>query len=131
MFANTQMSGVDMGFPDVCLTPTPAGPVPVPYPNVAAGPMAVPAVYNVLFMCTPAHNMSTVVPLTNGDNAGVATGVASATVMGPSRHLTGAFTVLVGGMPATRMTSMSLQNSTNCPGARIAPSQTKVLLLAP
>ena len=22
------------GFPDVCMTPTPAGPVPVPYPNV-------------------------------------------------------------------------------------------------
>ncbi|MBO2007308.1 DUF4150 domain-containing protein [Serratia marcescens] len=31
--------------------------------------------------------------LTNGDNPGVATGVASGTVMGPSRHLTGAFTV--------------------------------------
>jgi hypothetical protein len=72
-----------------------------------------------------------VVPLTNGDNAGVATGVASGTVMGPSRHLTAAFTVLVGGMPATRLTSMALQNSTNCPGMRVAPSQTKVLLLAP
>jgi hypothetical protein len=34
-------------------------------------------------------------------------------------------------MPATRMTSMSLQNSTNCPGARIVPSQAKVMLLAP
>ena len=28
MFANTQMMGLDTGFPDVCLTPTPAGPVP-------------------------------------------------------------------------------------------------------
>ena len=37
---------------------------------------------------------------------------------------------LLGGMPATRLTSMSLQNTTNCPGARIVPSQTKVLLLA-
>jgi hypothetical protein len=34
-------------------------------------------------------------------------------------------------MPASRLTSMSLQNSTNCPGVRLAPSQTKVLLLAP
>ena len=25
MFANTQMMGIDTGFPDVCLTPTPAG----------------------------------------------------------------------------------------------------------
>lgn len=131
MFANTQMMGMDMGFPDVCLTPSPVGPVPIPYPNIAAAPMGVPAAYKVLFMCAPAHNMSTSIPLTNGDNAGVATGVASGIVMGPSRHLTGAFTVLVGGMPATRLTSTSLQNSTNCPGMRTVPSQTKVLLLAP
>jgi hypothetical protein len=125
------MMGMDMGFPDVCLTPTPAGPVPVPYPDIAMGPTAVPSQVKTLFMCAPAHNMATVTPLTNGDNAGVATGVASGTVMGPSRHLTGSFTTLIGGMPATRMTSMSLQNSTNCPGCRIVPSQPKVLILAP
>ncbi len=130
MFANTQMMGTDMGFPDVCLTPTPA-PVPVPYPNVAMGPMGVPAAYNILFMCAPAHNMGTSVPMTNGDNAGVNMGVASGMVMGPSRHLTAAFTVLVDGMPATRLTSATLQNSTNCPGVRVVPSQVKVLLLAP
>ncbi|KYF82961.1 DUF4150 domain-containing protein [Sorangium sp. So ce296] len=130
MFANSQMMGLDLGFPDVCLTPTPA-PVPIPYPNIAAGPMGVPAAYNILFMGTPAHNMATTVPLTNGDNTGINMGVASGMVMGPSRHLTGAFTCLIGGIPATRMTSMSLQNSTNCPGMRLVPSQVKVLLLAP
>jgi hypothetical protein len=130
MFANSQMMGVDMGFPDVCLTPTPA-PVPIPYPNIAAGPMGVPAAYNILFMGTPAHNMATTIPMTNGDNAGVALGVASGLVMGPSRHLTAAFTVLALGMPVTRMTSMSLQNSTNCPGARLVPSQVIVTVLAP
>lgn len=133
MFANTQMGGVDTGFPDVCLTPAPPAPapVPVPYPNIAAGPMGVKAVYKVLFMAAPVHNLGTSIPQTNGDNSGVATGVASGTVMGPSRHLTGAFTCLVGGMPVTRVTSVSLQNSTNCPGARLAPSQVKVLILAP
>ena len=129
MFANSQMSGMDLGFPDVCLTPP--VPTPIPYPNMAAGPMAVPAAYNVLFMATPAHNLSSTVPLTNGDNAGVATGVASGMVMGPSRHLTASFTTLVGGIPATRLTSVSLQNSTNAPGVRIVPSQVKVLVLAP
>ncbi len=131
MFANSQMMGIDMGFPDVCLTPTPAGPVPIPYPNIAAGPMGVPAAYNVLFMGTPAHNMMTTIPLTNGDNAGVALGVASGMVMGPARHVTAAFSVLVGGAPATRMTSVAIQNSTNCPGVRLVPSQVRVLLLAP
>jgi hypothetical protein len=131
MFANTQMMGMDMGVPDVCLTPAGPAVVPIPYPNIAMGPMGVPACYTILFECAPAHNMSTVIPLTNGDNAGVAMGVASGTVMGPSRHLMGAFTVLLQGMPATRLTSLSLQNSTNCPGARIVPSQTTVLILAP
>jgi len=65
-----------------------------------------------------------------GDQPGVALGVASGTVMGPARHLTAAFTVLVGGLPATRLTSISLQNSTNMIGLRIVPSQLKVLLLA-
>jgi hypothetical protein len=131
MFANTQMMGMDTGFPDVCLTPTPAGPVPTPYPNIAMGPMGVPAAYTTLFMCAPAHNMATTIPMSNGDNAGLATGVASGMVMGPTRHLTGSFTTLLGCMPATRLTSVALQNSTNCPGARLVPSQVKVLLLAP
>ncbi len=131
MFANAQLGGTAMGFPDVCLTPTPAGPIPTPYPNTSTQMMGTPAVYNVLFSCAPAHNMSTVVPLTNGDNAGVNTGVASGTVMGPKRNITAAFTFLVGGMPATRMTSMSLQNNTNCPGADLVPSQSKVMVLSP
>jgi len=131
MFGNAQMMGTDTAFPDVCLTPSPAGPVPVPYPNIAMGPMAVPNVPNILFMGTPAHNLGTTIPMTNGDNAGLATGVASGTVMGTSRHLTGAFSVLIKGMPASRMTSMALQNNTNAPGCRVVPSQTKVLILAP
>lgn len=133
MFANSQMMGLDTGFPDVCLTPAPPAPapVPIPYPNIGAGPMGVPPAAKILHMATPAHNMSTVIPMSNGDNAGVATGVAAGTVMGPVRHLTASFTVLYMCMPATKMTSVALQNSTNCPGMRAVPSQVKVLLLAP
>jgi hypothetical protein len=133
MFANTQMMGMDTGFPDVCLTPAPPAPapVPIPYPNIAMGPTALGFYPKVLFMCTPAHNMGTTIPMTNGDNAGVATGVASGMVMGPSRHLTASFTVIIGGLPATKMTSVALQNSTNCPGVRVVPSQVKVILLSP
>ena len=134
MFANCQLMGTDMAFPDVCLTPAPpAPPIPVPYPNIAMGHMANPgtACKKTFIMCMPAHNLGTMIPMTNGDNPGVSMGVASGTVMGPQRHLTGAFTVLFEGMPATRVTSMSLQNSTNAPGMRVVPSQTKVILLAP
>jgi hypothetical protein len=129
MFANTQMMGVDIGFPDVCMTPPAA--IPIPYPNIALGPMTVPAVYNVLMFCAPAHNMFSTVVMTNGDNTGVMLGVASGMVMGPSRRLTAAFTCIVGGAPLTRLTSMGIQNSTNCPGIRLVPSQPNVLVLAP
>jgi len=95
MFGNSQMGGLDTGFPDVCLTPTPAGPVPIPYPNLAPGPTAVPAQVKVMYMFTPAHNMATMAPLTNGDNGGVATGVAVSRGAGvcegrvPAAHLEG------------------------------------------
>ncbi len=133
MFAKTQMPAQSLSFPDVCLTPAPPSPapVPIPYPNIAISAMAVPNVINILIAGMPAHNMGTTTPMTNGDNVGVAMGVASGTVMGPQRNLTGAFTCLIKGMPATRLTSMSLGNSTNAPGATISPSQVKVLILAP
>lgn len=128
MFANTSMMGVDMGYPDVCLTPSPA-PVPIPYPNITAGPMGIPPVVTVLFSVGPAHNMGTTIPMTNGDNPGVALGVASGLVMGPSRHIVPSLGTIVGGLPATRMTTPTIQNSTNCPGVRLVPSQIRVLVI--
>lgn len=122
-----------MAFPDVCLTPAPPAPapVPVPYPNIGVEPTDTAFVPNVLMTCTPAHNLSTLPIMSSGDNLGVATGVASGTVMGPARTLTCAFTVLVGGMPLGRLTSATIQNSTNAPGVKLVPSVTNVLVLAP
>ncbi len=131
MFANTTLAGMSFAFPDVCLTPTPAGPVPIPYPNISQNPLGVPPVPNVIFAGAPVHNMNTIVPMSQGDEAGTATGVASGTVMGPRRCITAAFTFIVGGAPITRLTSMTMQNSTNIVGAQIVPSQTKVLVLTP
>lgn len=131
MFANSQMMGVDTGFPDVCKTPMPA-PVPIPYPNIAMGPMGVPAVYNILSMFTPTHNLMTVIPMSNGDNAGVAMGLVCPMVMGPVKSITGAFTVLVGGAPVTRVTSTNNANAVNEPvtSVRSVPSQIKWTVLS-
>jgi hypothetical protein len=130
MFAATQIMGTDLGYPDVCLTPSPAGPVPIPYPNIAMAPTAVPAQVRVFYMFTPAHNMATNTVMTNGDNAGVATGVASGTVMGPRRNVTGSFKALIGGMPGTRLTSVAIGNNTNCPGVKAVPGQVRVIVLS-
>ncbi len=133
MLAKTSAGGLCTAFPDVCLTPAPPAPapVPIPYPNLGVEPTDLAFVPNVLMTCTPAHNMSSQPPITNGDNTGVAMGVASGTVMGPARTVTAAFTVVVGGMPLARLTSMTIQNNTNAPGAKIVPSVTNVLVLAP
>ena len=131
MFANTQMGGMDFAFPDLCKTPPPPPGVPIPYPNFALGPLGVPPCFKVLFMCAPSHNLGTVIPITFGDEPGIGLGLISSLIKGPSRHITASFTTLVGGLPATRMTSVSLQNNANAIGMRVAPSQTKVIILAP
>jgi hypothetical protein len=134
MFANTQMGGMSLGFPDVCLTPipSPAGPIPtpLPYPNIAMGMMGIPAVYVVLFGGAPAENLLTMSPMSSGNEAGVMGGVVSAVFLGPDRYLMGSLKVAVGGMFATRMTSLTLQNSTNCPGISLVPAQVKVILFS-
>jgi len=93
--------------------------------------MGVPPVVNVLICPAPAHNLLTTIPLTNGDNAGVAMGVASGLVMGPEHTLVGSFTCLIGCAPAARMTSMGITNNTNCPNMQLVPGQVRVLILAP
>ena len=133
MLAKTSAGGMCFAFPDVCLTPAPPSPspVPIPYPNMGIEPTDTQFVARVLMTCTPAHNMSTKPIMSQGDNLGVAMGVASGTVMGQVRTVTAAFTVLVGGMPLTRLTSATIQNSTNAPGVKLVPSVTNVLVLAP
>jgi hypothetical protein len=128
MFSTTQMMGLDLGIPDVCKLPTL---VPVPFPNIALPEMGIGAAYNILNACAPAHTLLTTIPITQGDDPGLLGGIISETDMGPSRRLTGSFTILLDGMPATRMTSMGIQNTINCPGITLVPSQFTVLYLAP
>jgi hypothetical protein len=133
MLAKCSLGGMDFGMPDVCLTPAPpAPPIPIPYPNIAVPMMALPPTTNMKHFITfmPAHHMGTTIPMTNGDNVGVAMGVASGTVMGPGRNLMGSTRVFTGGMPSTKWLSPSLGNSTNAPGMSLVPSQFKIFILA-
>jgi hypothetical protein len=127
MFANCQLMGLDLAFPDICKTPPAL--VPVPYPNLALGPMGIPNAWNILLMGMPAHNLLTTIAMSNGDNAGLALGLVSPSVMGPSRHITCVPNVLFKCIPATRLTGLAVQNRCNALGARVVPSQLKVLLL--
>ena len=136
MFANCQMGGQNMATPDVCITPipSPAGPVPtpIPYPNIAVVPTALPpsAALMVLVSGAPGHNMMTQAPMSNGDNAGVNMGVMSGMVMGPCRHMMGSVGVFFMGSPVTKMASPVGQNgaSLNALGNTLAPSQVRVII---
>lgn len=132
MFANTQMGGIKFAFPDVCKTPSPVGPIPIPYPNIATNMTSIPNVFNVFIGCAPAHNLATTGTISNGDNAGVLGGVASQIMMGPCREQMGSTNVFIGGMPATKMLSLTGQNgmAQNIPGINLAPSQVKVMILS-
>ena len=136
MFANCQIGGMNMAMPDVCKTPAqpPVGMVPIPYPNMAQLPVALPvtACLKVLISGGFAHNLLTMIPVSNGDEAGLLGGVVSQVFIGPSKHLMGSTGVLYGGMPATRsFVDMTGQNgmAPNAMGATLVPSQFKVMIM--
>ena len=127
MPASNQGVGMNMGFPDVCSTPTPAGPVPIPYPNVGMNATALPFCPNIFVSFVPAHNMGAKPLMTNGDNAGVAHPLC----MQPGGTTMGNPKILLTGLPAEHMTVPTNGNNFNDPlGAKLVPSVTNVLLCA-
>jgi hypothetical protein len=130
MFAVTIGGGQLMAEPDTCNTPTPAGPVPTPYPNLADPTLGTPPVENVLIGGTPSLNLDAEISLTNGDQAGVTGGVESAMIMGPAKFTEGSVTVMIGGSPAVRLTTPTSQNQNNAMGVVLVPSQSIVMIMS-
>ena len=132
MPASSTMGGMAMGFPDVCKVPAPpAPPIPVPFPNIAQVAMATGTSTKVMIMNMPAVVQGAKVPMSNGDEAGVAGGVVSGMNMGPVEFKMGSSKVKFEGKAACTLTSMTAHNGSNAnfpAGAQIAPSQAKVLV---
>jgi uncharacterized Zn-binding protein involved in type VI secretion len=99
--------------PDVCKTPSPGGPVPIPYPNIsqsitlAKGTTTVKA--DGMMIAIKGSEFS----LSNGDNAGVAGGVKSSTFMKESTWILYSFDVKMDGKNACRLTDKKFQNHEN------------------
>ncbi|MFW5501448.1 MULTISPECIES: DUF4150 domain-containing protein [unclassified Maridesulfovibrio] len=133
MFALTMGAGMDMGFPDVCLTPAGPVPVPVPYPNIAESATSAPAAYNVLCDCMPTLNQVSLGLVSEGDEPGVEMGVVSHLESGQTEYIVGCITILADGIPVQRLTSVTGQNCLavlpNAPGICAVPSQVTVLTL--
>lgn len=78
--------GIAMAFPDVCKTPTPGGPVPIPYPNIAQLANAQQVSDNsgkqLLVKGLPVLLEGSTVAASSGDEAGTALGVRSNSITG-------------------------------------------------
>ena len=108
--------GMSVVFPDVCNTPTAAGPVPIPYPNIGqstdttGGPTTVTCDGSMPMTKGAQYSKS------SGDEAGSAGGLMSGRNMGPCEFLSYSFDVMLEGQNACRLGDMLLQNGRNAVG---------------
>jgi hypothetical protein len=103
-------NGVSTAFPDVCKTPTPGGPVPIPYPNVAMSSDLAKGSKEVTFdgksICLKDSEIST----STGDEAGSLNGVVSQKIKGKAQFQNYSFDVKVEGKNVCRLSDPTAQN---------------------
>ncbi|HSU55987.1 MAG TPA: DUF4150 domain-containing protein [Candidatus Dormibacteraeota bacterium] len=131
MPASTNGGGQCFAMPDVCKTPTPAGPIPIPYPNIAMVSNAVKTSTKVTFSNKQVVVENSEIPMSQGDEAGTAGGVVSGRNMDKVVFKKGSSKVLIEGKGCAYLTSMTGHNGANAnmpAGNQIAPSQVKVMV---
>ena len=129
---STKGGGTCFGMPDVCKTPSPGGPVPVPYPNTGQLSQATKTAVKVYFVGKLVVTIKSEIPRTQGDEAGTGGGVISGTNMDKVQFRKGSRKVMIEGNPGVTVLKMTGHNgpNANCPpGSQLAPSQTKVLFM--
>jgi hypothetical protein len=108
-------TGISSMFPDVCKTPSPAGPIPIPYPNIAQSSDTADGSSTVKVDGNPIMLKGSNFKMSAGDEAGAAQGVVSNKIKGKAEPLLYSFDVKVDGKNVMRLTDMMLQNVGNPP----------------
>ena len=108
-------SGVATAFPDVCKTPSPAGPIPIPYPNVATSSDTADGSSTVKMDGNPIMLKGSNFKTSSGDEAGSAGGVASSCTKGKAEFTNYSFDVKVEGKNVPRLGDLMLQNKGSAP----------------
>ncbi|TQV76395.1 DUF4150 domain-containing protein [Aliikangiella marina] len=115
--AHKGSGGMSPVFPDVCKTPTPGGPVPIPYPNIGMssntdkGPKSVKTDKKMPMVKGAVYTMST------GDEAGTAGGgVVSGKTKGECEYMMYSFDVKFEGKNVCRMGDPLFHNKKNIMG---------------
>ena len=115
-FVHKGSGGMSIVFPDVCKTPTPAGPVPIPYPNIgkssdtSQGSQTVKADGNPIMLKGSKYSM------TAGDEAGSVGGVVSSSIKGEAEFMLYSFDVKIEGKNVCRMGDALFHNKKNIIG---------------
>jgi len=108
--------GVTVAFPDVCKTPSPGGPIPIPYPNVAKASDTAKGTKKVSVQGNPACVKDSNFSTSTGDEAGTAGGgVASNKTKGKAEFVNFSFDVKFEGKNVARALDMMLHNDKNTP----------------
>lgn len=103
-------------FPDVCNTPTPGGPVPIPYPNLAQSTNVASGSKKVKIQGQMATIKGCNYSISTGDEAGSVGGVASGKIKGKAEFVLYSFDVKIEGKNACRMGDMMTHNDKNAIG---------------
>lgn len=131
----TKAAGQCVAFPDVCKTPTPGGPVPIPYPNIAMLPQGKGGTFaaKVKIDNQKVATTKSEIMMSTGDEPGTVGGVISNRFKGPAKFKMGSVKVKIEGANVVRLTSMIGQNgvaNANHPaGTQVSPSQVKVSVM--
>ena len=109
-------NGITVAFPDVCKTPSPGGPIPIPYPNIARSSDTAQGTKKVTVegnpVCVKDSNFST----STGDEGGTAGGgVASSKTKGKAEFVNFSFDVQFEGKNVARAMDLMLHNDKNTP----------------
>ena len=109
-------NGTTAAFPDVCKTPSPGGPIPIPYPNIARSADTAKATKSIQVegnpVCVKDSNFST----STGDEAGTAGGgVASNKTKGKAEFVNFSFDGKFEGKNVARALDLMLHNDKNTP----------------
>jgi hypothetical protein len=111
--AHAGSGGMNIIFPDVCKTPSPGGPVPIPYPNVGksadttGGPTSVKIEGNMPMVKGAKYATTT------GDEAGSVGGVMSGSIKGEAEFMMYSFDVKFEGKGVCRLGDPLFHNKRN------------------
>ena len=120
--------------PDVCKTPSPGGPIPIPYPNISQSSTLAKGTTTVkadggMMIAIKGSEFS----MSNGDEPGVAGGVKSSTFMKESTWILYSFDVKIEGQGACRLSDKKFQNHENTAdlmGAVVVPTVVDPLVVS-